>query len=92
MNTLDNLFAYEKSTAYAMQAWFESRCTHTIGHSETCKALWNSWQSWAQSHDHYLASRKRLGAFLRSLGLRPIVLRSGTERGWSGIAIKAGDA
>lgn len=90
--TLDRLFAYDQATAHAMQAWFDTCCQRTGSGHESSQALWDSWQTWAGQQEHYLATRKRLGTFLRFQGMQPAVLGSGTVRAWRGVVLRMGEA
>lgn len=87
MKTLDTLFVYEKSTAHAMQAWFNACCTRENDHAETSADLWLSWRDWANEHDHYASTQRKLAMFLLFQGLQQTVVRSGTARAWKGISL-----
>lgn len=89
---LEKAFVLEKSTARNMQQWLQDRCVLDEQAVTPFAQLRADWLCWADDHQRYRSTGRRLAMVLNHLGLPRCVLRSGTVRAYRGIALKPKDA
>lgn len=92
MMNLENAFVLEKSTARAMQQWLQDNCAMDKQAVTPFAELHSDWLRWADAHESYRSTGRRLAMVLGYLGLPRCVVNSGNVRAYRGIALKAGGA
>lgn len=92
MMNLENAFVLEKSTARAMQQWLQDNCAMDEQAVTPFAELHSDWLHWADAHESYRSTGRRLAMVLGYLGLQRCVVSSGNVRAYRGIALKAGGA
>lgn len=65
--------------------WIEECCRTGPNCNATARALFKSWQGWAEGHGFEARSSKHLGEQLRSRGFGPAKVAG--QRGWQGLAL-----
>ena len=90
MQNLEDAFVLEKSTARAMQQWLLEHCEQNGQAATPFAALHADWLRWAETHECFPSSARRLAMALVYVGFRRCVVSSGRVRAYRGIALKAG--
>ena len=70
MQNLEDAFVLDKSTAQAMQQWLLDHCVQDAQAVTTFAALRADWLGWADAHQRYRSSPRRLAMALVYLGFR----------------------
>ena len=92
MINLEDAFTLEKSTARAMQEWLNTNCLLDETTITPFARLHADWIGWADQHERFRSTPRRLAILLGFLGLKRCVIHSGKTRAYQGIAIKQGGA
>ncbi len=92
MQNLEDVFSLEKETAAAMQQWLLDNCLHDEQAVTPFADLHADWLSWADAHQRFRSSARRLAMVLVYLGFRRCVVNSGRVRAYRGIALRHGGA